>query len=352
MRENYHGTKSQNGPFSANMVKNGRLNIEKKYNPQDPCVPAHKQPYQKFLAEFIESKRKAKVSNLTIHQLEQRISHFVNYIEKNGITELTTAHIMNYVDLLRQEGRAGKTNKEYFASVKQFLGWLKTMGYMQHNPADSINPAFKSEKFARDQRVWWSKSELKQFMYSHLYQTMTEDFKWITELQLYAGLRPNEACQLFTGDIKQKNELYYISVSDASDGQHLKNEHAVRSVPLHSTLIQNGFVDFVNSRTGNTNKPLFIYKPQGADDDWSKTYRTQLGRLQTRLGMKPKNRPTAYGLRHTFIDVLKDKDVKEHNVAELVGHTNPHMTYGRYGKKLDVIRLQEYVELFSVKFEE
>lgn len=48
--------------------------------------------------------------------------------------------------------------------------------------------------------------------------------------------------------------------------------------------------------------------------------------------MKPNDRPTAYGFRHTFIDCLKQTGVEEYQVAEVVGHANPNMTYGRYGK--------------------
>ncbi|MCV5664968.1 hypothetical protein OFN50_38675, partial [Escherichia coli] len=80
------------------------------------------------------------------------------------------------------------------------------------------------------------------------------------------------------------------------------------------------FVIFCESRRHKGNAPLFDYSPLGPDKDWTKTYRTQFGKLQTKLGMLAGKRPTAYGLRHPFIDVLKEQDVPEHSVAEVVGH--------------------------------
>lgn len=62
-------------------------------------------------------------------------------------------------------------------------------------------------------------------------------------------------------------------------------------------------------------------------------------------------RPTAYGLRHTFIDELKEQDVAEHSVAEVVGHTNPNMTFGRYGKKHKLEKLLEIVSTFQMDLE-
>lgn len=162
-------------------------------------------------------------------------------------------------------------------------------------------------------------------------------------------MRTQEACQLHTNDIACDDPIPYISVADYYPHQHLKNEHAVRDIPIHPYLIETGFLDFVKSRTMTKNQPLFHYNPLGQDNDWSKLYRTQFGKLQTRLGMLPRQRPTSYSLRHTFIDELKIQDVAEHLVAEIVGHTNPNMTYGRYGKKAKLPQLFEIVSMVQME---
>ncbi|CDU08787.1 conserved hypothetical protein [Vibrio coralliirubri] len=308
-------------------------------------------PYRGYLKLFIDSKKALRVNHLTCHQLEQRINHFIQYAEKHYIAEATSADIMRYLDVLNSEKRAPKTNKDYFASTKQFLKWLNIMGYASPNPAESITGKFKAIKHASEERDRWTQEEL-QFLFDHPeYLRKNDDFKWVTLLQLYHGLRPNEACQLHTNDIKHQGGIYYLSITDSASKQHLKNEHAVRPIPLHSEILANGFIEFVEQRTKRRNRAIFNFVPFGRDDDWSKHYRSVFGKMQTKIGMKPGKRPTPYGLRHTFIDELKIARILEHEVAEIVGHVNANMTFGRYGKKLELTKLQAIVNKFKVNLD-
>ncbi|MGE6101911.1 hypothetical protein ACLH0B_22150, partial [Aeromonas salmonicida] len=55
-------------------------------------------------------------------------------------------------------------------------------------------------------------------------------------------------------------------------------------------------------------------------------------------------RPTIYGMRHTFIDELQQADVAEHIVAELAGHSKNGLTFGRYGKRVNIRLLNEKIQ--------
>ncbi|MEZ8420622.1 tyrosine-type recombinase/integrase, partial [Vibrio splendidus] len=94
---------------------------------------------------------------------------------------------------------------------------------------------------------------------------------------------------------------------------------------------------------------LFDYKPLGLNKDWSQQYCQQFGRLLSKIGLKAGQRPTAYSLRHTFIDVLKQKEVAESTVADIVGHHHPSMTFGRYGKQTKLKLMLSAVNQFSLQ---
>lgn len=322
-------------------------------NLQDDDTILHSVPpsymYRQWLVQFINSKSNEQVISLTTHQLKQRVSHFLNYLDKEDITDLTTSDVLSYIDHLRSEGRSAKTNKDYFASTKQFLSWCAIKEYITKNPAESLKPTFKKTKHASEQRVRWNYQELTLLFNSKQFKRQSEDLQWISLLQLFNGFRPQEPCQLYINDIHCDEAIPYISIADYYPFQHLKNQHAVRDIPIHPYLIESGFLEFVASRATGINKPLFNYDPLGKDNDWSKLYRTQFGKLQTRLGMIPKHRPTTYSLRHTFIDELKLLDVPEHLVAEIVGHNNPNMTYGRYGKKTKLPKLLEIISMLQLE---
>ncbi|MGY6396174.1 tyrosine-type recombinase/integrase [Vibrio parahaemolyticus] len=301
------------------------------------------------LVQFLQAKKSDNLTALTMRQLEQRTSHCLNFLDVFS-KPFNEAALEDYIEHLKSEGRSAKTNKEYFAVVKQFFCWCHNKRFIKVNPCLNLKPKFKSVKHASEQRDTWKANELDVLFHSPEYQSRSEDFRYITLLQAYHGLRPNEACQLSIENVQQEDGVWFVDITDIGDKQHLKNEHSVRQIPLHQAMYKNGFIEFVRSRAASRtlNSPLFTYLPYGEDHDWSKHYRTEFGKLQTQLGMKAGIRPTPYGFRHTFIDVLKNQEMSEQLVGQFVGHANQNMTFGRYGKKLKLRKLMKVVESFTL----
>ncbi|ASM96273.1 tyrosine-type recombinase/integrase [Vibrio vulnificus] len=301
------------------------------------------------LREFLRSKASDNVTALTLHQLEQRIMHCLDFLESSSKPYSEEA-LEAYLEHLKSQGRSAKTNKDYFASIKQFFTWCHIKRLIEVNPCLNLKPKFKSTKHASEERDTWKADELDAIFHCREYQNKSADFRYITELQAYHGLRPNEACQLFICNVQCDDNLWFLDITDTGDKQHLKNEHSVRQIPLHPDIVKNGFLEFVQDRAklNALNSPLFHYEPYGKDHDWSKYYRVEFGKLQSKIGMKAGSRPTPYGFRHTFIDELKNAELAEPLVGEYVGHASHGMTFGRYGKKLKLEKLLKVVQTFSL----
>ncbi|WP_282110482.1 tyrosine-type recombinase/integrase [Shewanella algicola] len=307
------------------------------------------------LSTFIISKQKSAIRPLSIKQLEQRTRHFIDTVSSKSILktklktddkcvhDITSADAMTYRDELLTQGRSYKSNKEYLAAVFQFFKWCQLMNYCTSNPFENVTVGQKPKAKPNQARDRWTHIELKRLLRSSSFKASTTDFKWVTRLMLYGGLRPSEACQLKPGDIKLIDGIHCISVDDSGAVQRLKNLNAKRYVPIHKYLLELGFIAFVEQRK-STHTQLFDYKPVGIIEDWSKTYCKQLAKLQTEIGMQANKRPTAYGLRHTFIDEMKQLDISEHIVAQIVGHANPNITFSRYGKDINVAALLKDIE--------
>ncbi|TOC20669.1 integrase [Vibrio parahaemolyticus] len=301
------------------------------------------------LSEFLQTKKSDSVTTLTLHQLEQRTRHCLDFLDSSS-KPCNEEALEAYLEHLKSEGRSAKTNKEYFAVVKQFFCWCHNKRLIKVNPCLNLKPKFKSVKHASEQRDTWKANELDVLFHSPEYQSRSEDFRYITLLQAYHGLRPNEACQLFICNVQCDDNLWFLDITDTGDKQHLKNEHSVRQIPLHPDIVKNGFLEFVQDRAklNAVNTPLFHYEPYGKDHDWSKYYRVEFGKLQSKIGMKAGSRPTPYGFRHTFIDELKNAELAESLVSEYVGHANQSMTFGRYGKKLKLKKLLKVTHTFKL----
>ncbi|UAL42007.1 tyrosine-type recombinase/integrase [Shewanella inventionis] len=307
------------------------------------------------LSAFIISKQKSAIRPLSIKQLEQRIRHFIDTVSSKStlktklktddkcVHDITSADAMTYRDALLTQARSYKSNKEYLAAIFQFFKWCQLMNYCTSNPFESVTVGQKPKAKPNQARDRWTHIELKRLLRSSSFKVSTTDFKWVTRLMLYGGLRPSEACQLKPGDIKLIDGVHCISIDDSGAAQRLKNLNAKRYVPVHQRLLEQGFIAFVDQRK-STHTQLFDYKPVGIIEDWSKTYCKQLAKLQTEIGIQANQRPTSYGFRHTFIDEMKQLDISEHIVAQIVGHANPNITFSRYGKDINVAALLKDIE--------
>ena len=253
-----------------------------------------------------------------------------------GVNETTTSSALCYRDLLLDEGRKHKTNKEYLAAISQFFKWCCLMNYIDKNPFIDIPFRNNEGAGAYSARQRWQISELNLLFQSAAFKSKDKDFQWITLVLLYQGMRPGETCQLHTSDIIKQDGLPCIHVNDSEPLQRLKNEWSNRIIPIHPTLLKLGFTDYVKRVKSKKSKPLFNCVPSGQDDDWSKNYCQQLGRLSTTINLLANNRPSAYSFRHTLIDELKQQEVDEVMVAQLVGHTHKNLTFGKYGKNFPV----------------
>ncbi|EHR6400473.1 tyrosine-type recombinase/integrase [Vibrio parahaemolyticus] len=304
-----------------------------------------KQELTTELNNFIHSKRLEQVTSLTLTQLNQRCTNFLDYLTKQNVS-LSAKAASTYRDHLIEKGLSSKTVKEYIAANKQFFDYCERIELIEKNIFKAIKAPKSRRTKASQQRERWQLKDLNRFFASPEFRKKDTQFQWTTKLQLYQGCRPSEVCQLTTNDIQVIDGVSCITISDSDTEQRLKTSNAFRTIPLHNQLIKEGFLDYVQERREQKQKQLFNYKPHGENKDWSFRYRTNLGKLQTAIGMKPNARPTAYSFRHTFIDELKIADIPEHVVAEIVGHAHPNITYGRYGKQAQIQQLHDAVNKF------
>lgn len=300
------------------------------------------------LDRFIESKRLEKVTNLTLKQLKQRNGDFLKFVEQLEGSSITSSVAMAYRDELLGRGLSHKTLRDYFAAIKQFMNWCVVQELINTNPFSHVKLPTKSSS-SHSQRQRWGENELPRLFSSQAFQEQGLSFQWATKVMMLHGCRPSEACQLRVADIHIDSPVPIISFTDSGEQQHLKNVSSKRQVPIHKRLLESGFLDYVKARQQQKQAQLFDFIPRGKDLDWSKDFRDIMGDVLTACGFKAGIRPTAYSFRHTFVDELKQANIEEHLVAQIVGHKNASMTYGHYGKQLPVEKLVDAVNAFTLK---
>ena len=225
------------------------------------------------------------------------------------------------------------------------------MEYSQSNPFEGLRLGQKPITAPHEQRSRWSSDDLNT-LFNFLYKNVVKKKSnhaltnyYVSLISLYAGLRTSESCQLKVESIKKVDDIYTFDINDVDANTKLKTLNAYRSIPIHSNLIRLGLLEYVNERKRLGKTMLFDDLPSGDYNDWSKPVGSRFYRIFKKLKFEDNKKPTLYGLRHTFIDELQQQEVPEHIVAELSGHTKKGITFGRYGKRLNMKLLKEKIEL-------
>ena len=116
---------------------------------------------------------------------------------------------------------------------------------------------------------------------------------WVPLIALFTGMRSGEICQLTTKDVQVHEGVHYFALTSEL---RLKNPASVRSVPIHHTVIECGFPEFVAGRQG----PLFPELTQHSSGRWSDAFGKHFARFIRSCGAQSDS-TDFHSFRHSFV---------------------------------------------------
>ncbi|SEQ12669.1 Site-specific recombinase XerD [Rosenbergiella nectarea] len=136
---------------------------------------------------------------------------------------------------------------------------------------------------------------------------------WIPIILYYSGARVEEIAQLRRGDIVEEDGIPCFRLA-MGEGQSIKMGN-LRQFPIHSHLIEMGFLDFVQSQTYQ----LFVDKSE-VNGKYSYNYARWWGNYirehaLTREGIKP-----THSFRHSLVTLFRDLNIREEIQDSILGH--------------------------------
>ncbi len=250
------------------------------------------------------------------------------------------------------------TVNRYLTPIVSFLNWAVVEGHISANPAHRIRAIHRVR--ADTQRAAYSDVDLRLLfeqspMYrgclsarerNHAGSMIIKDARfWLPLIALFTGMRLEEIGQLRCGDIRQVDGVCVIDVN-TSDGNRLKNQNSQRLIPIHSELLAIGLVDHAEKTNASGHERLWPEFERSKHGRYSAAYSKWFGKYKNLIGLTDPKK-TFHSFRHTFIDQLKQLDVPDGKIQELVGHANHSITTGRYGKRYRPTALKEIVEMLD-----
>jgi len=152
---------------------------------------------------------------------------------------------------------------------------------------------------------------------------------WLPLVGLYTGARVNEVCQVNPQcDIREEEGVWFFNITEeteAAEGvaKSVKNKTSFRPVPIHSQLVELGFLGYLERVKASGARLLFPeWGPSGgrASANAERWFRRHLEKLGLRDETPGARIVGFHCYRHTFLTRADELDV--HGAESLTGHTD------------------------------
>lgn len=190
----------------------------------------------------------------------------------------------------------------------------------KQNPFDGLAFAEKVKRSRPPFSVEWLQ---KEFLGSDKLLGLNPEARGIVLMMIETGARPSELANLGPNNIHLDGPVPYIAIAprhDPDDPREIKTASSVRHVPLIGVALE-----------------VAKAFPKGFKRYWNRerTLSNTLNKALDANGLLPKPAPSpahsAYSIRHTFEDRMKEAKVDEELRRAMMGHTIDRPKYGEGG---------------------
>lgn len=238
---------------------------------------------------------------------ESMIEHFGKDI---GAREIDDDKACEWRDFHMADNQLSNSSiNKYLDHVAGAFRWAadRQRKYVEFNPFEK---AQLPEGVKREKTREFSVEELRLYisMLADTYLPECPEHMWIPLIILYDGMRNNEIAQLYVDDIQERDGIPFFRIW-ATDvrNQRTKIEASQRNLPIHSKLIELGFMEYVEKVRASGQEQLF---PNCSYNE--RTGRYYDDNLSARLnaivdGISTDKKLRVYSLRANFKTAIENK---------------------------------------------
>ena len=159
---------------------------------------------------------------------------------------------------------------------------------------------------------------------------------WISLLAITTGARLEEVGQVALADVKRDGDIVYLdideySINDEGAAKSVKTDDSIRLVPVHDTLVELGFLEYVDALAARGHTQLFPDLKGNMVGKRTKEASQKINRVIDRYVSKDA-RLVFHSLRHAFKAKGNDAGLTDRTLDQVCGHA-PVSTGSRYGSE-------------------
>jgi integrase len=250
------------------------------------------------------------------------------------------------------------TVRKNLSTLQTVLAWAESNGQIERNPMKGIVPAKPKRASLDPKRLPFSTDDIRTIFTSPLYTGVKSDERvsdpgkhlvndhrfWLPFLGLWTGCRLEELGQADADDVKCKDGIWFLDVTtlDGSGkrvaGKSLKTVSSKRMVPLHPTIIEAGFLRYIEAVKGGKLFPMLVPDRFGT---FTAGYSKIFGRWLDTIGITDQTK-VYHSFRHTFKDACRAAQIPIEIHDRLTGHA-PNTIGGAYGQGVPLSVLSEHM---------
>lgn len=231
---------------------------------------------------------------------------------------------------------------------------IKVPGYKKNNSkrppftSDELQRLFSLPIFTGCRSTRHPNTPGKVLLRNHYY--------WAPLLALYTGARAAELAQVLLAEIDIASAHPHILIqTDLSEdeeeefggsGRSLKNENAIREIPLHPELMRLGFFDYVRELRDKKAKRLFPEWKRGSKGFSGSSCQKNFNKIVRRDVSAKRPPPVFHSFRHKMRAEFVIKGVPSFHRNAILGHDQSAMDTAYVGPSIDIKYL--YQEMLKV----
>lgn len=181
------------------------------------------------------------------------LKRFKAFVGHDDPRRVTRADALRWKDDLVAAGLQ-RIDMSFLATMRRLYGYsvenAETTGITE-NPFDKVKAKQKVQ--AGTGRLPFTREEVACILKAARAEKAAY-LRWIPWLQAASGARVAELAQLWGSMVVTVDGVPCIKITPAPDGGRIKNDTSERTIPIHPTIVADGFLDFVKARGSG---PLF-----------------------------------------------------------------------------------------------
>jgi integrase len=258
---------------------------------------------------FERWQREREPSPSTIATWRGYVRAFQKYVGHDDPGRVTKTDIVAWKDALVVAGYARKGIKDgQLAAVRTLYAYAVDNDIVTVNPALGVK--LQAKRMAGAGMLDYTDDEVARLL-GLADEEANPNRRWLPWLMALSGARVGEVAQLWGRRIVEADGVIVMKIAPAEDGGSLKNEGSERAVPIHSAILERGFLEFVRARGDG---PLFYRarakgtKPAPDRRHASKGVANHLAEWIREKGFTDKRKAPNHALRHWFKSLVSEQE--------------------------------------------